>query len=438
MKRSNELRRLGAALITIACGALASRVLANGGPSDWTEVSARGGLAPKQSTTVKLRSEDLTIVIDPDGTHFEVAAKYLLSNADAESTVRYSVPLLWGEDPRSARRAADAVHIKVGETENRCTLIKDTVNLDPEKYAHMDGTPNGGYCVSRLTIPHGDAVPLLLTYRADLLFTDVDVSKTVFTSFGDRVLRYMFFPAGHWVGPAERVSVTVDLGRFAGVDEVKGPPGAVRQGSKLAWTFTNVDLKKVPDLEIKLDADPLLNVGEFAKYRKASKVVMTARAATSAGDAAAAGRAVDGDPETAWCVDRPSPDKWIEVTQRKIDREYRDCNWEGLFMAATTSEKTARIKRVRFEPCGGAKRDGKPLFVDVPVQVRRTGARGPWGLILSSDLYNEFPEAERKGFVDAFQAVEAKIGKCVRVSIIEVEGSGPACIGELTPLRNCG
>jgi hypothetical protein len=219
---------------------------------------------------------------------------------------------------------------------------------------------------------------------------------------------------------------------------VKGPPGAVRQGSKLAWTFTNVDLKKVPDLEIKLDADPLLNVGEFAKYRKASKVVMTARAATSAGDAAAAGRAVDGDPETAWCVDRPSPDKWIEVTQRKIDREYRDCNWEGLFMAATTSEKTARIKRVRFEPCGGAKRDGKPLFVDVPVQVRRTGARGPWGLILSSDLYNEFPEAERKGFVDAFQAVEGKIGKCVRVSIIEVEGSGPACIGELTPLRNCG
>ena len=286
-------------------------------------------------------------------------------------------------------------------------------------------------------IPHGD-VPLLLSYRADLLFTDVETSKSVFPSFGHRVLRYMFFPAGHWVGPAERVSVTVDLGRYAGVDEVKGPPGLVRQGSKLSWTFTNVDLKKVPDLEIKLDVEPLLNIGELAKYRKASKVVLAAKAAKGAGEASAAARIIDGDPETQWCVDRPSPEKWIEVTERKTDREYRDCNWEGLFLVGSTSEKTARIKRVRLEPCGGAKQDDKPLFVDVPVQIRRTGALGPWGLILSSELYGEFPQAQQQAFVDAWRAVEEKVGKCIRVSVVEVDGSGPACIGELAPLRNCG
>jgi hypothetical protein len=260
--------------------------------------------------------------------------------------------------------------------------------------------------------------------------------KSALESFGTRGLRYAFFPAGHWVGPAERVSVTVDLGRFAGQQSMVSPPGAVKQGDKLTWTFTDVDLKKVPDLELKIDVQPLLHVAELAKYRKVAKVVLAAKAAKAAGDAAAAGRAVDGDPETAWCVDRPSPERWIEITQRKIDREHRDCNWQGVFLVSSTSDKAARIKRVRLEPCGGGgKGDGKPVVVDVP--VLHVGARGPWGLILSSDLYSQFPEPEHDPFVAAWRAVEERAGKCVRVSIVEVEGNGPACIGELMPLRDC-
>ncbi|HMF41054.1 MAG TPA: hypothetical protein VKQ32_10175 [Polyangia bacterium] len=432
----SNIRSFGVVLIALSGVGLASDVLANGGPVDWTEAGARGGLVPKQQTTVRLRSEDLTIAIDPDGKHYDVSAKYLLSNAGDETTIRYGVPLLWGEDPKSPRRAADAVRIKVGDTDNRCTLIKESVALDPSKYDQMDGAPTGGWCVARLTIPKGDAVPLVLTYRADLLFTDADYSKSAFVSYGARLLRYTFFPAGFWVGPAERVSFTVDLGRYAGTERTTAPPGAVKQGSTLAWAFTSVDLKKVPDLEIKLDVEPIAYIGELAKYRKDSKVVMTAKTAKAAGDAAAANRAVDGDPETAWCVDKPGPERWIEVTQRKIDRAYLSCYPEGLFLVSSTTEKTARIKRVRLESCGGRGHDGKPAMVELP--VAQIGARGPWGVMLSSDLYSLLPQADQKAFVDDYENVQARVGKCVRLSIVEVEGSGPACIGELMPIRNCG
>jgi len=433
-----SMRSFGAVLIALSGVAFASDVLANGGPVDWTRAGLRGGLVPKQSNAVRLRTEDLAITIDPDGSHYDVSAKYLLANTDAEATIRFGVPLLWMDDPSAAHRAADAVRIKVGETESRCVLLKESVTLDVNRYEDMDGTPTGGWCVARLTIPKGDAVPLQLNYRGDLLFTDAEYSKSVFVAFGRRTLRYMFFPAGYWVGPAARVAVTVDLGRYAGTEQVTAPPGVVKQGSKLAWTFTNVDLKKVQDLDLKLDVEPIAYVAELAKYRKDSKVVVAAKAAKAAGGAPAAARAVDGDPETAWCVDQPSPDKWIEVTQRKIDREFRDCNWEGLFLVGTTTEKTARIKRVRLEACHGAKTgDGAP-FVDVPLPMRRTGARGPWGLILPGGVYYELPQAEQQAAFEAWHAVKDQIGKCVRVSIVEVEGSGPACIGELTPLRNCG
>ncbi|HEX7507996.1 MAG TPA: hypothetical protein VF550_14555 [Polyangia bacterium] len=426
----------GRVLLVGLLGALATQVLANGGPTEWTVGSVRGGLVPRQNTTVRLRSEELTIAIDPDGKHYDVAAKYLLSNADPEATVRYGVPLLWADgDAKAPRRAADAVRIKVGESESRCTLIKETVTLDANKYDNMDGTPIGGWCVSRLTIPHGDPIPLQLTYRGDLLFTDEDFSKSAFVSYGPRVLRYAFLPAGHWAGPAERMTVTVDLGRFAGLEQVSAPPGVAKQGDKLTWTFTNVDLKTVPDLELKLNVEPLAYVEELARYRKASKVVLAAKSAKAA-SGAAAGHAVDGDPTTAWCVDRPSPNLWIEVTERKIDPEFRNCGRQGLLLVSSTAEKSAQIKRVRLEACHGTRRGETPVFVDVP--VGRVGARGPWGLILSSDAYSELPMADQQAFVEAWRAVEAQTGKCVRVSIIEVEGSGPACIGELIPIRACG
>ena len=183
-------------------------------------------------------------------------------------------------------------------------------------------------------------------------------------------------------------------------------------------------------------ADPHLS--ELAKYRKASKVALAAKAAPGAGDVAAARRAVDGDPETSWCVDKPSPERWLQVTERKIAPDYQDCRWQGVFLVSGTSERTARIKRVRLEACPDGASKTRPAKVDVP--VARIGARGPWGVILDSNLYSEIPKPDVAAFVEAFRAVEAQAARsrCVRVSILEVEGVGPACVGELMPLRSCG
>jgi hypothetical protein len=402
-----------------------------------TTTGVRGGLVPKQRTNIRLRSEDLAISLDPDGEHYDLAAKYLLANTAGEATVRFGVPLLFiDDDPKAPRRAADAVHIKLGDKETRCALLKETAALDPDQYQDLETTPTGGWCVARLTIPQSDGVLLLLTYRTDLLYRD-ESGESAFFSPGPRLLRHVFFPGGSWIGPAERVSVTVDLGRFAGLEQVVSPPGATRQGDKLTWTFANVDSKKMPDLTVKVDVKPISHLTELANYRKASKIALAVKAAPAVSGAAATGRAVDGDPDTSWCVDKPSPERWIQVTERKIAPDYQGCRWQGVFLVSGTSEKTTRIKRVRLAACADG-RNTKAPKVDVPVP--RIGARGPWGVILDSNLYSEIPKADVAAFVDAFRAVEseAERTRCVRVSIIEVEGTGPACVGELMPLRSCG
>jgi hypothetical protein len=403
-----------------------------------TTIGVRGGLVPKQRTSIHVRSLDLTIAIDPDGEHYDVSARYLLANAAGETTVRFGVPLLFvNDDPKAPRRAADAVRVKVNEQESRCTLLKETVALDPDQYQNLETTPAGGWCIARLPILQSDAVPVLLTYRTDLLSRD-ESGESAFFSLGPRLLRHVFFPAGSWVGPAERIAVTVDLGRYAGLEQVISPPGATKHGDKLTWTFANVDLQKLPDLAVKVDVEPIAHLAELATYRKASKVALAAKAAPGTGDAATTRRAVDGDPETSWCIDKPSPDRWIQVTERKLASDHEDCRWQGVFLVSRTSEKTARIKRVRLEACAEGTRKSKLAKVDVP--VARIGARGPWGVILDSNLYSEIPEADVAGFVEAFRAVEEQAvrSRCVRVSIIEAEGSGPACVGELMPLRSCG
>ena len=215
-----------------------------------TESSIRGGLVPRQKTTVRLRAAELTIAIDPDGDHYDISAKYLLSNPDAETTVRFGVPLLFEPDrPKAAQQAADAVRIKVGDRASRCALLKETVTLDANVYEDLEVTP-----ARRLVRRAAD--DSAGRRRSDACSPTVAICccgtnpapRARSSASGGAMLRYVFFPAGHWLGPAERVAVTVDLGRFAGLEQVVSPPGAVRQGDKLTWTFTNVDLKKVPDL----------------------------------------------------------------------------------------------------------------------------------------------------------------------------------------------
>jgi hypothetical protein len=95
----------------------------------------------------------------------------------------------------------------------------------------------------------------------------------------------------------------------------------------------------------------------------------------------------------------------------------------GVFLVSSTAGKAARIKRVRLESCGDRAGGAKPAFVDVPVAP--VGAPGPWGLILSSNLYSEVPKANVDSFVQAFRAIEEQALRCVRVSVSRSRGADP-------------
>src|SRR5262245_8806343 len=71
---------------------------ANGGPVAWTGGTAGGGIAPQQQTEISLMSEDLQITADSDMNHYQVNAKYVLSNPGAAQKVKYGVPVVWVDE----------------------------------------------------------------------------------------------------------------------------------------------------------------------------------------------------------------------------------------------------------------------------------------------------------------------------------------------------
>ena len=117
-------------------------------------------------------------------------------------------------------------------------------------------------CTGTLKFSPAAESRLLLAYRGELEFEDSGTSKSALPDFTGRTLRYALFPAGFWAGPAEKVEIVIELGRFASRAELKHPSGAKLVGSEARWLLENVDLKKIPWLEISVEAGDLLR-GDF-------------------------------------------------------------------------------------------------------------------------------------------------------------------------------
>ena len=189
---------------------LCAAVWANGGPEAWTKVTPLGSAAPRETTDVRLVSEDLHIALQDDLLHYSVRAVYHLQVPHV-AHLRFAVPLTWmlsGDEPTS-------VGVRVNGEPFACqqeAASSAVGNLDMMPVP----APIQGWCTGWLDLFAGDDVPLTLEYVGELLYTDWTTSKSPLTYFGDRTLYYPLFPAAAWSGTPDRVEIVVDLGRWPG------------------------------------------------------------------------------------------------------------------------------------------------------------------------------------------------------------------------------
>jgi Arc/MetJ family transcription regulator len=338
---------------------------ANGGPVQLQpSASARGGIVPTRVKDVRLIAEDLRIVLEEDGEHYRVHAKYVLSNPKGRRQIQFGVPLAWGEayddelpddhprraGPRSRKIAAAArsVRIAVNDQLNRCRPLTGTSRKitqvpvidmtvlprrgpppDLSSLATSESFGSETWCVAELTLPASNTVSLTLSYRGVLEhfsdwpsdvpgnFNPYDYGPPTF--FAPRTLRYALFPAGYWGGPAKRVSITIDAGVFAGLVQAIRPSGARATAGTLVWRLTDVDLAKSHSLVVEVDVRPVLRRRELVGWNGRRKVELRARAseptAPSRGVGSEAAKAIDGSASTAWCSGglRTGRQPWIEV-----------------------------------------------------------------------------------------------------------------------------
>jgi hypothetical protein len=356
-------------LVTLFVAALPSAALANGGPVAWTDATGGGGIAPTTSTDISLTSERLTLVVEDDARHFRARACYMLSNPKQAQTVKYGVPLLWSTDPfgeevdtkpgESAAAAAKSIKIRVGGKDHSCTIEGES-----EVFPN-NGALRRGWCVADVTIPKGDVVSLLLTYRGELLFEDLEFSKSALTMFDARRLHYELFPAGHWAGKARRVSISVDLGRFAGLavfgKDGTRPAPSKKSAARLEWDLRDVDLTKIGALEVHIDADPILTSALLTSWNRGKSATVTRAKASSTlaskAGAYVAANVIDGDGATAWCegVAGNGAGEWIEISYPEPAEEY--CRLQGFAISsgytksATTFTANNRLAKITLAEC---------------------------------------------------------------------------------------
>ncbi|MFT3917374.1 MAG: hypothetical protein QM704_25800 [Anaeromyxobacteraceae bacterium] len=405
-----------AALLALLVPAAA---LANGGPVAWTLPSGTGTLAPIEESRVTLVSEKLTIRLEDDGSRFRARAEYVLSNPGPPATVKYGVPVFWLEEgeygeagPAPRPTSIEDVVILLGDERPRCAL-EDSRWVDPEQ----PGLGGTAWCTATLTIPSGAAVPLTLEVRGWYRFTDMAYSKSVFTEFGERTLRWELAPAGHWAGRPS-LTIEIDPGRWGDRFRVDAPAGFGRRGSTLTFSSPAADLKALDAVTGKLAARPALAAAERwrAKAAPATKVRVSSTLPARGGLRYDAGNLLDGDPSTAWCAARGAKGPpFIELALPAAE----GCWFELVLVPGYAKSPKAwlangRIRAVRHGPCGRPAAATAVIAVPAIAHWDEAAFDLPAGILATES--------------------------CVRLELTGIDPGpdGDVCVSELKPIRSCG
>jgi hypothetical protein len=348
MKQRIVLSILVFGLMTIS----SIKVFANGGPVEWNSNTASGDLLVEAKTQISLLSEVLHIQVINE--HYKVKAKYTLSNPGPAKVITFGVPLSSNAGYEETQKT---VSVRINGKVHRCTKRvgeKETnlfrrKSLSPQ-LKNERGEIASDWCLSRIPIPKGDAIPLTLTYTGQLEYVDWETNKDWRRSYAPRVLFYKLSPAGYWAGKIRRLAIHLDLGPHAAKAKIKGPPGYKREGQKLTWNFQDVDLKTFPHLYVSYDLDKdairysaaaleqtkgqkipwhTYNLGNAKFYPSKEHITVKASSSLKGKKKNAYGvdKLMDGDLKTAWCEGAQGPGlgEWIEVRIKNLppvcDRE---------------------------------------------------------------------------------------------------------------------
>jgi hypothetical protein len=415
-RRAPLLRLLACATLALA----ASAARANGGEVVREYGDSGGRIRPLQESVIRLVREDLAIdLVDPD--HYAIRADYVLSNPGPEKELQYGVPIEINtvsyrprargggrmvarsdaEMSRRVRKMAGSVRVTLGGTSRTCT------------YAD-------GWCVLPLRIPHGEKIPLRLTYVSEYwlpFYSDDDTPDEwtptnlyYRTSGGSeelRIVKYPLAPAGTWAGTPEQltIAVTSTLGfrvttklnpddRFVFHREVDGWRAVVEDAN-----LRELDELVVPVALRARDPRTAFSIRASSSIPPSGKLTYGPE------------NLLDSRYATAWCVNTPSHGvgEWVELELRGAGRLDNQLDVIGGYAKTERSfQANGRVKKLRASACGG----GPPLAV---ASLPDRFADDMWEWIFLEAHGNE-------------------LGSCLRLEIAEVEpgdSSDDVCLTEL-------
>lgn len=409
---------------------------------DWNGPAGMGDGGPTVLARVKLIKEDLSLKMGSDPNGYDVEARYVLSNPGAPATVSYVVPLTWSSpdegqaDEDALKKAAASVKIELEGASRGCALKK--VEGSPQTVAVPDDSPVpvGAWCVTRLTVPTGDAVALTLRYHAGMTYMDGETSKSAIPSYDVRRLVYPLFPAGGWGGkPA--MTVRFDAGIWADDTKILTPRGFAREGSVYSWSSPAADLEALSAIIARVDASARLEHQYLTATNTKDDVFaikLSARSSSALQGDYGTDQLLDGKAETAWCegADGDGVGEWVELTVAK-PTGLQHCQMQGLVIVPGYAKNQAiytgngRVSAVEVAPCG---QPGELVHLDVSSRHDESARVIP--------LEWADPEPLRKLGVTAMEDPDQF---CVRLTLREVQkGSkySDTCISELAGLVACG
>jgi hypothetical protein len=467
-----------AIVLALVLPALAS---ANGGPVMWSYTSATpaGGVVPVDEARIRLISEELRIVLLPDGRRYRASARYRLANPEGPRKVTFGVPLSWVvsgrtdaqgelgarsdaswaasyaeaaaefgfeggadgdmlglEDPSPvtprARASTGLVHIRVGGRRFPCRIAREAMVPYVREMHHNARA----WCVAEVEIPKGSDVGLSLDYLGGLGHLDRtpgDGASRLDAEIGRRRLDYELFPAGFWRGSVARFRATIDLGPYVGLAEVVRPAGAVAVGGHVTFDLRNPDLKALERIVLDLDATAvvrqrlLLGPDFPGKPHVEASSVLVGQGNRRYGPE----QVVDRAPGTAWCEGVPGGGvgEWIALRYERPFVPQGDCRFRGytLVPGYARSERAyrenGRVRAFRLSECDRPE-NGRG--------VRLEPARSAEGAAVLVPRLDDDPMVD-----DGSASGRAP---CVRLTITEVEEgtTGDTCIAEFFPVIDCG